>query len=378
MSQIVPIPRTPISIRTATLADLPWIDALHKTQRKALGYWPTMQFEEHILGGFVLVAEEDTGSLILDTGGNRAVAPSIKDPGSSNRLGYIISRDRYLKRDELGVIYQLNVVPAAQRGLIGAFLLKAAFERSAYGCRLYCCWCAQDLKANEFWEAMGFVPLAFRAGGAGRGKKKRVHIFWQKRIGSGDVETKWWYPFKTDNGAIRADRVVFPIPSGVNWRDVRAIEVPVLDVAWAPRACLPEPKKDTGTMPVPRNGSRPGQVGILVGGRMKYVMRPGYVAPPESETMALEVRLPAIVEKAKRKKKPVAEIDPAFLAKTRELRDRYLEHVNGEGLMIEGVGKYHVAKTLSGVEGTRGLAEGVSRSPNYALPAPSCRQLPAA
>jgi hypothetical protein len=48
-----------------------------------------------------------------------------------------------------------------------------------------------------------------------------VHIFWQKRIVEGDVETKWWYPFKTENGALRADRIVFPIPQGTHWKDVR-------------------------------------------------------------------------------------------------------------------------------------------------------------
>jgi GNAT superfamily N-acetyltransferase len=79
-------------------------------------------------------------------------------------LGYCASRDRYLKRDELGVIYQLCVAPGVQRKLVGASLIKAVFERSAYGCRLYCCWCAQDLAANYFWESLGFVPIAFRAG----------------------------------------------------------------------------------------------------------------------------------------------------------------------------------------------------------------------
>src|SRR5213075_51106 len=127
---------------------------------------------------------------------------------------------------------------------------------SAYGCRLYCCWCAKDLDANYFWEAMGFVPIAVRAGSRTRGGRRsqvggrtsevaqdvslrptthdpqptpasraRVHIFWQKRIVEGDVETKWWYPSKTDQGAIRADRIVFPIPPGVSWKDVEAVAI---------------------------------------------------------------------------------------------------------------------------------------------------------
>ncbi len=134
-----------------------------------------------------------------------------------------LSRDRYLKRDELGVIYQLCVVPGVQRGLIGASLVREVFERSAYGCRLYCCWCAKDLEANYFWEAMGFVPIAFRAGVS---RRSRVHIFWQKRIVEGDEQTKWWYPLQTNGGAIREDRIVFPIPPGVSWRDVEAVAKP--------------------------------------------------------------------------------------------------------------------------------------------------------
>jgi hypothetical protein len=73
------------------------------------------------------------------------------------------------------MLYQLNVLPLRQRHLIGATLVKATFERAAYGCKLFSCWCAQDIQANYFWEAMGFVPLAYRAGSE---KKSRMHIFW--------------------------------------------------------------------------------------------------------------------------------------------------------------------------------------------------------
>ena len=44
--------------------------------------------------------------------------------------------DQYFKRDDVGIIYQMNVAPAKQRGLIGATLLQAVFDRAAYGCRL--------------------------------------------------------------------------------------------------------------------------------------------------------------------------------------------------------------------------------------------------
>src|SRR6476646_2505472 len=90
-------------------------------------------------------------------------------------MGDVIGQDRYFKRDDVGIIYALNVVKEHRRSLIGAALLKAMFERSAYGCRLYCCWCAQDIAANRFWEAIGFVPLACRSGGRHGGTKSHRH-----------------------------------------------------------------------------------------------------------------------------------------------------------------------------------------------------------
>jgi hypothetical protein len=60
-------------------------------------------------------------------------------------------------------MYQMNVLPGAQRKLVAATLFKAVFERVPYGCKLFC-WCRQDLDANYFWESIGFIPLAFRAG----------------------------------------------------------------------------------------------------------------------------------------------------------------------------------------------------------------------
>jgi len=78
---------------------------------------------------------------------------------------------------------------------------------------MYCCWCAQDLvESNRFYESMGFVPIVYRAGSA---KKKWVHIFWQRRIRSGDVTTPWWFPSETRGGLIDASRIALPILPGM-------------------------------------------------------------------------------------------------------------------------------------------------------------------
>ena len=131
----LPEPRVPggISIREAELKDVPFIDQLQRKHARMVGWFPTKQIEGNIAKGKILIAH----------------APA---PGGES-VGYCIAHDKYLKREELGIVYQLNVLPDKHRGLIGATLIKAVFDRAAYGCKLFCCWCAQDLQANHFWES---------------------------------------------------------------------------------------------------------------------------------------------------------------------------------------------------------------------------------
>jgi hypothetical protein len=58
MSSILPIPRCPVTVRVATLADIPFIDSLQKMHAKMVGWMPTKQLEGKIRLGHVLVAEE--------------------------------------------------------------------------------------------------------------------------------------------------------------------------------------------------------------------------------------------------------------------------------------------------------------------------------
>ena len=219
-SSSVVLPPTNVTVRPGVLSDVPFMDSLQKLHTRQVGWMPTAQFEGKIALGHVLVAEDLTGKPV----------------------GYCVGNDRYFKRDDVGIIYQMNVLPGRHRKLVGATLLKAQFERSAYGCKLYCCWCAQDIAANQFWEAMGFVALAFRTGSRTRGAKgtPRVHIFWQKRINQGDVVTPWWFPCKTDGGAIREDRIVLPIPTDTHWSDAKP---PVLPGGEAEARALPSPRR---------------------------------------------------------------------------------------------------------------------------------------
>jgi hypothetical protein len=296
---MVPVPRRPVAVRVATPADLSFIDALQKAHAKMVGWMPTKQLEGKIGRGQVIVAEDEA-----------------KRP-----VGYCIGHDQYFKRDDVGIIYQMNVVPDKQRGLIGATLVKAMFDRAAYGCRLFCCWCAQDIEANYFWESLGFIALAFRAGSRGKG---RVHIFWQRRIRAGDTTTTYWFPSQTTSGSIREDRLVFPIPPGLYWHDPMPI---VLPGAEPPKLESPSPKP--GRRPKPKVAMAKPPVSTL--GRLWF-------APPVDPKPA----------KPRREAKPKVKNDPKLVAAARELRDRWLEHVGAHPEAILSQGKYDVTRQLKG------------------------------
>jgi hypothetical protein len=270
------------------------------------------------------------------------------------------------------VIFQLCVTPSAQRGNIGAALIREVFARSAYGCRLYCCWCAQDLAANHFWESLGFVPIAFRAGSrkrrmkgeGGRMKKTsdssfipppssfRTHIFWQRRVKAEDVNTPYWYPCQTGSGAIREDRLAFPVPPGVHWSEVRAPEVrdergemreAGEDASWI--ACRSS-RGAQKALPGARSSSQSLLLGTQSSPKPRTFGGWSFSPPP----------LPVPEKPAKAKREPALKVkaDPKQVALVRELRDRWMERVNEAEIV--GCGKYDVSRMLEGPAVQRTIA----------------------
>ena len=312
MNQLIPIPASNVTVRPATMADLPFMDSLQKLHTKQVGWMPTKQLEGKIGAGHVLVAwaTSPCPSEAVNTGWQ----PVLRE----EPVGYCIGHDQYFKRDDVGIIYQVNVLPAKRRGLIGATLIKAMFERAAYGCRLFCCWCAQDIEANRFWEALGFVPLAFRTGSRG---KERVHIFWQKRIRAGDETTPYWFPFQTNSGSIREDRLVFPIPPGTHWSDAKPIVLPGLAKSDEPKQLPTRKQRKAKVAPVIH------PLAISAGGLR-------FAAPKPA----------AGAEKPEREKRQRVKNDPKYIAAARELRDRWLEEVNSGRLLPARGGKYEVSR----------------------------------
>lgn len=296
---IIPIPRMPIAIREATMDDLPFMDRLQKMHSKMVGFMHQKTLEGKINLGQVVVAEDET----------------------KQSVGYAIGTDRYFKRDDVGIIYQMNVAPEKQRGLIGAQLVGAMFDRAHVSCRLSCLWCAQDIEANYFWESLGFTPLAFRAGSRA---KDRVHIFWEKRIRQGDTTTPWWYPTQTSGGSIGEARLVFPIPPGVKWSDPMPRILPQSGVGILP-AQIEDKKRPRGR---DAHATKRPVVQCTLG-------RLQFSRPVEKK------------EKPARPKREKMKNDPALLAKARKLNACWLEEINSNPSALPAPsGKYRVARAL--------------------------------
>lgn len=331
-----------ISIRPATLADMPFMDALQKKHSKMVGFLHRPIFEKRIASGDVLIAEEVNEPRPLGSGLGVASGESAPLPdgrGSSTPVGYCMYGDKYLKRDELGIIYQLNIVPDKQRGLIGATLIKAAFDRAAYGCKLFCCWCAQDLQANYFWESLGFVPLAFRTGSRQAGSKKtpRIHIFWQRRIREGDDQTPFWFPSETQGGAVKEARLVLPIPPGTSWQDAKPAVLPGMENV---NVLPPGTRDESGGVKKPRSEkSKDKAPAVPAKPRRGLWFAP---PPPTKEELAA-----AKAEKSGGPKREKFKNDPKMVEAARELRDRYIEQINlGNLLRPSANGKYDVSRQL--------------------------------
>lgn len=131
------------------MADLRYIEDLARSNYEAIGFIPRPRLEEYAARGQILMAEENdesAGFLVFGAGW-----PTLR-------------------------IYQACVQYDARRREHGADLVgRLVAEAQKRGCHLISLWCADDLPANEFWEAVGFRRIGTRPGGAARG---RLHNQW--------------------------------------------------------------------------------------------------------------------------------------------------------------------------------------------------------
>lgn len=337
----LPGPRSgAVSVRPATERDLVFIDQLQKKYSKAVAFASYAELLSHINEGTALIAVEG------------AVTNSQGRCVGGRQIGYCLYRDRYMKREDCGLVSQLVVDGEKQRGLVGAALVQAMFERVPWGVRLFCLWCAQDLDANHFWESLGFVPLAVRAGSRGKaegGTRKngtRVQIFWQRRVREGD-DYAYWYPSQTTGGRMAEARLVLPIPPGKHWSDELPLVLPGIGLLGT--KALPEGDAENAAKvkrpPMKRSKSKaePAHQTLTVSNGLRFGSSSDAAAAKEK---AEKAEKPTPRKRATRVRQ---KNDPKFIAAARELRDRYLEEVNTVGgrLLPAANGKYDVSRQLA-------------------------------
>ncbi len=434
-----------LRVRPATPGDFAFIDALQKQESDKVGFMYEQAIRKRIEEGNILIAEAirvNSEQSTVNSGEEGSAVHcslgTVHSPAPPVPVGYCLGVDRYMKRGDVGIIYQMAVVPAYRRMNVAAALLQAQFEESAYGCRLYCCWCKQSLEANRFWEAMGFVPLAFRAAGRSTIEKIQrktgdtkgaVHVFWQKPVRAADVEAAragtfrgWWYPYETQGGAMMESRVILPLPPEVQWDEATPVVLPGAEQREAEQKLLEQKVeavslrekaakkaarrgKHAKTPPGSRSDAKQKQasrtvVGYGFGAGSGFGApaeppeppdAPGAEKPGESvEAAALAGREQALAEiraekdAAKRALKAAQrKSDPVVVAFARELRDRWQEHV-APGSALAGVlagkcrGKYDVGRLPPGGRCTPTPPPGVIAEASDAPRAPGVQRLDAA
>ena len=123
----LPEPKVPISVRKAVMADLKFVDDLQKSCPGALGFQFESALIKRIEQGNILIAE-----VPVNADGGAGVSPADRaqpesrlshgcaamageTPTPPKRVGYCLGVDRYYKRDDLGIIYQMGVLPEYRR-----------------------------------------------------------------------------------------------------------------------------------------------------------------------------------------------------------------------------------------------------------------------
>lgn len=149
-------------ISIAKPADLPYVDALQRRFRHALGFLTFQALEGYLERGQVLLAFEN-----------------------AQPAGYLLwQRPTYPFGDEtvrVCRIIQAAIDYDAQRRLHGTRLVHRLYQQVARATPTYLsCWCAEDLDANAFWAAVGFHHDATRDLRLAH-RLLRTHNHWTRR-----------------------------------------------------------------------------------------------------------------------------------------------------------------------------------------------------
>lgn len=151
------IPSELAIVRTASTADLKFVDALQKKFGGCVGFLPKIAIETLIDQGSVKIAMEN-----------------------GDGAGYILSRPRLRWCPSMRSIAQACVAMDAQRRHHGLALLRQIESESvSAGLTAIQACCAVGLDSNEFWRQAGFFPIAHMTPDNVRG---REIICWRKPL----------------------------------------------------------------------------------------------------------------------------------------------------------------------------------------------------
>lgn len=308
-----------LQIREGGPGDLAWIDQMQKVHAGHLGFLWAKALEKRI--------DEKTVRIAVDSHGTQ--------------FAYIMWGEGYNGRDDVTICYQLAVAPAHYRRLIGASLVAAWIESLPYGFRLAGCWCAQDLPANNFWEACGFQAMAWRTGSR---IKQRPHIWWCRHVRIDD-HFPMWMPAKTQGGAIGEERLIIPIMPDQRWDDPVTTFMPEAPGDEVTAAGLPKVSAEDIARLKRLTGSEAAtpQIGYVGGKAADEMPRPvvtrqgikfigGASAPPPGGR--------------KKKVKVKRKYDPELKRKVRDLRDRYLDALNSGQISLPSNEKWNVGRII--------------------------------
>jgi hypothetical protein len=174
--------------------DLKFLDHLQKKFSHQIGFLPKQALEWNIEKGKVSIALEND------------------EPAA-----YLLGKGNYLRDPHFGIIYQAAVSYDARRRLMGTALVQHFIDHMEPNVRLIGLWCAQDIEANEFWNACGFEAIAARHGSR---RKGRVHIFWVGKTPGRGANEPLRYPRYTKGGLMREHREVYGLAPGSEYKEV--------------------------------------------------------------------------------------------------------------------------------------------------------------
>lgn len=134
------MPAPTVAVRPARRRDLPMMRHLQAKLAHAIGYMPPAGVDVALESGWIQTATYN-----------------------DDEAGFILSRPQLKCSPTLRPIIQSAVHFDLQRRHVGLALLDAVAEQAiADGMEGITCWCAEELEANAFWKAAGFIHVGTR------------------------------------------------------------------------------------------------------------------------------------------------------------------------------------------------------------------------